>query len=188
LESTGTQYINTGIAPTNTTGLLITCTVPASNSRDNIAVGCRQGGGDSRFWIDLDWTESTLGWGFNMYSDRRSRYSIAGMAGQVLDIGLNYQNDRAGTVGGVVVDDFSNRGNLAVTTRPIYLFAGNNQGSAGVYYTGRVYRLVITDGTSVIQDLIPVLDWSDVPCMYDRVSGALYYNAGTGSFSYGADV
>ena len=40
----------------------------------------------------------------------------------------------------------------------------------------------------LVRDLIPVLDWSDVACMYDRVSGALFYNAGEGDFVAGPEL
>lgn len=34
----------------------------------------------------------------------------------------------------------------------------------------------------------PVLDWSDHLCMYDKVSGELFYNAGTGEFVHGDTI
>lgn len=37
----------------------------------------------------------------------------------------------------------------------------------------------------LIRDFIPVLDWNDRPCLYDKVSGELFYNQGTGEFLYG---
>ena len=40
----------------------------------------------------------------------------------------------------------------------------------------------------MIRDLIPVLDWDMKPCMYDKVSGELFYNAGKGEFSYGREI
>lgn len=38
---------------------------------------------------------------------------------------------------------------------------------------------------NLIADLIPVLDYDDTPCMYDKVSGEFFYNQGTGEFLYG---
>jgi hypothetical protein len=37
----------------------------------------------------------------------------------------------------------------------------------------------------LVADFIPVLDLNDTPCMYDKVSGELFYNKGTGEFLYG---
>ena len=37
---------------------------------------------------------------------------------------------------------------------------------------------------TLAQHLIPVLDRSGVPCLYDTVTRTLIYNAGTGTFNY----
>lgn len=49
----------------------------------------------------------------------------------------------------------------------------------------RIYAYKQTRGGKAIVDMIPVLDMNDVPCMYDKVSGELFYNQGTGEFAYG---
>lgn len=65
-------------------------------------------------------------------------------------------------------------------------------GSAGVSGTytkwnGRIYAVQITQGTEIIMDLIPVRV-GNVGYMYDKVSGNLFGNSGTGSFTLGPDV
>lgn len=53
-------------------------------------------------------------------------------------------------------------------------------------YTGallRIYSFELWDNGNLIRDFIPVLDWNDVPCMYDKVSGEFFYNKGTGEFT-----
>ena len=59
----------------------------------------------------------------------------------------------------------------------------NNPLFAKIYYT-RLYDV----NDNLIVDLIPVLDASDVPCMYDMVSGTFFYNIGTGDFIAGPVV
>lgn len=57
--------------------------------------------------------------------------------------------------------------------------------------SGKVYYLKIYSDltqTNLIMDLIPCLDNNNVPCMYDKISGNTFYNAGTGTFSYGTVV
>lgn len=69
---------------------------------------------------------------------------------------------------------------------PIVLFGLNNIGninaSLGICRIGK--WTAYSNGNPVC-DLIPVLDWNDVPCMYDKVSGELLYNSGAGEFLYG---
>ena len=65
----------------------------------------------------------------------------------------------------------------------VYLFACNTNG-AKLISTCRIYSCKIWDNEVLVRDIIPVLDWNDVPCMYDKVTGELFYNLGTGEFKY----
>lgn len=56
------------------------------------------------------------------------------------------------------------------------------------YITGRIYYFRLYNNNNLICDFIPALDWDMTPCMYDRVSGQLFYNRGTGSFTYGRQI
>lgn len=49
----------------------------------------------------------------------------------------------------------------------------------------KLYSFKIYDNGALIRDFIPVLDNNNVPCLYDKVSEAFFYNQGTGVFSYG---
>lgn len=68
----------------------------------------------------------------------------------------------------------------------LLLFALKASNNVINYAKMRCYELKVYSNAnnSLVQDLIPVLDWSDVPCMYDQVSGSLFYNAGSGTFDY----
>lgn len=65
----------------------------------------------------------------------------------------------------------------------ILLFARNRSDSGIVPSRSgmRIYKFSITGRI----DLVPVMDYNDVPCMYDKVSGQFFYNQGTGTFLYG---
>lgn len=52
------------------------------------------------------------------------------------------------------------------------------------YGASRIYSSWIKVDGVLVRDLIPVLDWNNVPCMYDNVSEKFFYNKGTGQFSY----
>ena len=73
----------------------------------------------------------------------------------------------------------------------MWLFNCNCTGyySADVnHFIGRIYNWQIWSGGVLVRDLIPVLDWDMKPCMYDKVSGQLFYNKGTGNFTYGREI
>lgn len=71
------------------------------------------------------------------------------------------------------------------TMQPIYLF--NRSGAADVVAKARFYYVKIWDGGDLISDFIPVRVGT-VGYMYDRVSGQLFGNDGTGDFILGPDI
>lgn len=49
----------------------------------------------------------------------------------------------------------------------------------------RIFSAKIYKDDNLVRDFIPVLDKSNIACMYDKVSGQLFYNQGDGEFLYG---
>lgn len=192
LESTGTQYINTGYIPTNTTGVQVRHTICANNGTDNILFGCRQTSGNNRFWEDVDWGGAdNIGWGFNEYSNNLSGYRCpltSDMIGQTVISSFNFMNDRACKVNGVSYDPSVATKTLATITRPIYLFAANNQGNAGYFNACKIFKAQISEGSTLVCSFIPVRDENNVGYMFDEVTGQLFGNAGSGSFGIGNDL
>ena len=52
-------------------------------------------------------------------------------------------------------------------------------------YIGKIYYVRFMIDNILVRDFIPVLDKDGTPCMYDKVEGKFYYNAGTGQFIAG---
>lgn len=48
-----------------------------------------------------------------------------------------------------------------------------------------IYSFKLYDNDTLVRDMIPVLDENGVACMYDRITDAFFYNAGTGNFTAG---
>lgn len=85
------------------------------------------------------------------------------------------------------VQQFDNRSfsgsYISGTTQAI--FADNFGGGKIEEYTeSKLYRLKMWQGGELIRDFIPVLDASGKPCLYDRVTEQFFYNHGTGEFLY----
>ena len=69
----------------------------------------------------------------------------------------------------------------------IYLFAGNQNNNAFRISTGMMLKtFTIKKGDVLVQDLIAVRVGTE-GCMYDKVTGTLLHNAGTGDFILGDD-
>ena len=188
LESMGTQYVDTEVVPTDMTGVEAVLAIRSDNGTDNIPFGARENSGNTRFLEDVDWSNSdTIGWGFGTYSAANAKYSMTGKTGTIVTSSLNFYNDRCGRVNGVAYDTSLETKSLPSITCPIYIFALNLNGTVRYPYIGRIYRVTITSGTTIVRDFIPIRVGT-VGYMLDLVSGKLFGNKGTGNFVLGPDV
>ncbi len=175
LESTGTQRINTGFVPDNTCGIYVRAnrTVTATNS---IPVGCS--GTDSRWWInfstgiEISWNT----WESVMSYNNDTWYEITN----------NFLNSRVGTIDGIVKRT-SYPTLSSNNTYKAYIFAGNLVGNVTNYFTGKISNVKFSKNNLIVMDLIPVRK-NGIGYMYDRISGKLFGNSGTGNFIIGPDV
>lgn len=177
LESTGTQYINTGIAPT-------------SNTR--IQAGITLKGGIGSLWPIYgsrnNYTNNFIGFGTTSYTFRSS---TGGNRYTDTDINVDLRNDvhlldvkvREANVDGFSLTNSANL-NYNSSAIPIYLFTLNDSGSINRYSKVKMYSFKIYEGDVLQRDYIPVLDKMGVPCLYDKVEDKFYYNNGSGEFLY----
>jgi hypothetical protein len=178
LRGTDPQYIDTGIIPNDSTGVYLKAYRDAGS--DNFVIGCRNGGGNTRWAIGKI---STSGWYYGW-----GKFESSSIEGNPADIYLNYKNDRLFKV--TASDGTKTQSLPSLPFTPAYnirLF-----GSAGVNanytkWNGRIYAVQITQGTEIIMDLIPVRV-GNVGYMYDKVSNKLFGNNGSGSFILGQDT
>lgn len=67
---------------------------------------------------------------------------------------------------------------------PFAIFAAYVNGTPTEHNTSQVYSFSIKQGDVLVRNLLPILDKSGVPCLYDTVGEEFYYNKGTGKFEY----
>ena len=189
IESHGTEYIDTGVIPDNTTGIEVVHSICLDNGTDNIVFGMRQDSGNTRYWSDVDWGVSdSLGWGFNTYSGNNERFMLtASDVGRIITNSLNFMNDRAGKIDGVTYDSSLRNKTLATMSRSIYLFGANNQGVVGIRGKFKVYSAKISKGQTLANEFLSVRVGTE-GAMMDVLTRRIYRNAGTGAFSYGGDL
>lgn len=172
IESTGTQYIDTGVVPTDTTGVKIDI-MTTTKLTDQVFFGSRTTT-DGRFWVGKT-TTIYYGWNSN-------NYSSSGNNDMYLNsIKLNYLNDKLATVNDS--DTYTISSTLESNTKSVYVFAGNDNGTAKYFSQIRVYDFQITQDSKVVRDLVPCYRKSDRTVgMYDKINGVFYTNSGTGNF------
>ena len=180
IQSSGTQYIDTGISPTTNTGFKIKASCTTENNTDKILIGSRAS--SNRFWVDFDYNNGNkrIYGGFG---------NIDNIGNYVLDtdyeIDFNYNGTKKVITNGVSYDltgTFDSTGSL-----PMYIFRANY--SSPIAGNFKVYYCQIYNGTTLVRDFIPCIRNSDsVVGLYDLVSKTFFTNAGTGTFTYGREV
>ena len=175
LESTGTQYIDTGINPDATT----TITLDAQYTQQSNIYNCDNGlmiGGNARFHIGV-YTNK-------FYYGCRSNYLTT----------ISYDTDRhlfeLSGDGTAKVDETSytvSAQPLTTINNPIYLYARNNGNNVNQYINGfKIFRCLIKKDDVIVRDLIPVRIGT-TGYILDKITNQLFGNSGTGDFILGPD-
>ena len=184
LESTGTQWIDTGWNAPN--GCKVDMKIMLSTLPNNLyaIIGSHN--------QHSPWGRNYLLF-YHIPPDRSIRDFFEIGAGGYKDVGFGKTgveyNISFSTIPNNIYFNDTNVSNLtdAQTTRNsnnLYLF--NVNGYSFNKFIGRIYYLKIWDSNDIlVRDFIPVLDKNGTPCMYDRVEKKFYYNAGTGQFIAG---
>lgn len=175
LESTGVQFIDTGIIPDADTGVY--AHLEATSNADRYAIGLRDTTGNTRWCIGYN---SIWYHGYGAYRNGLTRSAET-------EAQLNWLND------GLFVTHGSDRDNTQALTSLSFTPVNNIRifGSAGVtgsayVWEGRIYAFKVSQGSNIVMDLIPVRV-GQTGYMYDKVSGRLLGNDGTGDFILGND-
>ena len=187
LKSSGSQYINTGIAPSDTLGIKFDYH-RESGTDDQVLIGSQLNNGSSipehaRFSLGSSYDQY---WGWNAFYRTGLKDFIR------YTVELNYMNNRRVTYNGI-----EHRKNLEEHLEnpyPIYVFCTNHRGTVMFCSKIKVYSVIITSGSDIVMHLVSVpagLQIGDytVPSngMFDIVSQKFYGNSGTGEFEFGTD-
>lgn len=171
LESTGTQWIDTGVKGNENTRVELCISVSSLYSGAYSSIFGYYG-------TNID-SVSIFGGGTTRFGSRNTSFTTPS-TNTIYQIAI----DKAGfTVNGTTTSwsqsaQFETAGNL--------IAFGRNDTTFGLF-SGKYYSLKIYQNGVLVRDYIPVRKGT-VGYLYDRVSGALFGNAGTGAFGYGADL
>lgn len=178
IESTGTQWIETGIIPTANSVIISKMaftTNPSGTSAEQIngvsyngrcAWGYARSITNSKFYVGIK--EKNINTNVTL-DDLPHTFTINMNGNWSIDSKSGY------------VDSGS-----AMPTKTIWLFGRHTTSETpSPYLNGKIYFTQIFESENLVLDLVPVLDWDNTPCMYDKVTGELRYNQGTGEFLYG---
>ena len=192
LQSTGTQFIDTGIIPSKDTGAYIKALQTVNGNA--FPIGAYSSSSPNSAWVPMrllmkgNGSYPTYRWGTS-WSDYSTTYN----ADVIYESKFNWLNDKSVNLfrGGELI--ISNTLSNTIDINPgcsASLFAVNySNGSKSYYWKGRVYEIKISQGTDIVKHFIPAYDtYSARHCMYEIIEGKAYYNKGTGDFLYELDL
>ena len=185
LESSGTQYIDTGVkADLNTKAEIAFCFPNASTTAGSGRVfGSRESSVLNGFGIGSYSGTIENGTVLTVYYSNGNTASSPGAT--TITVGQQYvtyiSKDLISQNG---FKETSTSTDAFETPRTLKLFGFENNTDAIVCGKVQISSCRIIQDNVLIRDMIPVLDKNKNPCFWDRVNDKLYYNQGTGDFSY----
>jgi hypothetical protein len=182
LESSRTQYINTGVvSPTGNHKTLVDIEMPTASNSGTTLFGTRESG--------------TQRWGNPYFATATSTQIYVGGTTGILsqpwvpNVRTKFSLE-ADNVKKTVTTSYNGAerpspySGTTATTVPLYLFGCYNNGimERGTF---RLYGSKIWIDGILVRDFVPALDGAEKPCLFDLVSGTPFYNSGTGEFLHG---
>ncbi len=175
IQSSGSQYINTGFKPNQDTKISITVDFPLSGT--SWLYGSRTSANSNSL-------------GFLCESGSRYRFDYASSTNALT----------VKPTGKFTIDSDKNKcyinGELVLTATytkfasPVnmYIFNNNNNGSLSGGSSAKLYNCSIYDNGVLIRSFIPCKNASGTVGLYDTVNNQFYQNAGSGTFIAGPEV
>lgn len=183
IQSTGTQYINTGFMPNGKSKIAMNLT-PLSDSSN----AC--------FFCARNETSATAGTTYTAFylSSNYYRFDFYGKSGQsdgVDAVGTNINIEASGGVCKIGSKTITNAASTAASSMPWILLASARTSSISDLAnmaTAKLYSCQIYDNGALVRNFIPCKNLSGEIGLYDAVNGQFYANAGTGTFTAGPVV
>ena len=173
IQSSGTQWINTGFKPNQNTRAALTVDAKPSTAAAWL-FGARNGNTDRTFGL-LSFNSQYR----SDYNNSTEEYSTVTPSGKfTVDKDKNVTKFN-GTIG------VTARSGVFQCTYPLFLFANNNAGTAAGFGSFKLYVCQLYDNGNLIRDFVPCIDPAGAVGLYDLVGGKFYGNAGTGVFLAG---
>jgi len=179
LQSTGSQYINTGMSPpAQYTGYQVEIEYRYTSrpSNDTWVFGYWNNNPSARLYLVGYYNGYRCGAGPDNSSYWANiNYDTNFHVAQLLNDGAYFDGVKLKSTALNVLGLHDNSG--------FWLFKSQYIDTGGTRQV-KYCKMWTVEG-ELVRDFVPVLDDNDVPCMYDKVSKTLFYNAGTGSFTAG---
>ena len=170
IESTGTQWIDTGIVPVYSATKIEAELEPTHNNQTSGHLfGCGSGPNGNRFFLQVENSKFSVGMGntYQITTKNSERTTITFQPSNIIkSVDVNIGNT-------LLQYDISS----AKTPTDKIRIGWNSK--------VKIYSVKIYYEDTLVRDFAPALDDNSIPCMYEKVEKKYYYNQGTGQFVAG---
>ena len=174
IQSSGTQYIDTGRKLTQDSDITIDFMIVGTKNRNAGIFGSRESASKNNLTLFQNKNPIVFSGDFSEY--QKHRFTAASSLERT-----KIQINKAGVwVNDILKKSWSDVADFETPTNGLIFDVGNNNWS-GNKAVMRLYGY--TDGDA--QQLVPCLDANGVPCLYDLIGKTALYNQGAGSFTWG---
>ena len=174
IQSSGTQYIDTGRKLTQDSDITIDFSIVGEINRNAGIFGSRESASKNNLAMFQTTSPNAFNVDFSEY--QKHRFTTASSLERI-----KIRMNKAGAwVNDILKKSWSDVANFETPTNGLIFDVGNNNWTNNKAVM-QLYSY--TDGDA--QRLVPCLDTNGVPCMFDFVSRKSFYNVGTGSFTWG---
>lgn len=179
IESTGTQYIDTGFIPKYNTRIVFDVQ-PISVSGWSGLFGNRNANSPTASQAFLAACSSATQFRSDYYGQAKTL--------NVPTVLTRFTADKNKNVFSVLGKTVTNTASTAQSKIKAYIFCINNSGTAKYFIKARGYSCQIYDNNNLIRDYIPCKNPEGIVGLYDLVYATFYPNSGTGDFIGGPAV
>ena len=181
LESTGTQWIDTGTPATSNTHVNVQFSDYTVAGR--WLFGARKAFQNSALGVYTESSNNVWRRAFGNFISETFTFSTIDLGVTTFDYDCGHFVATREKVP-ITVDFTDTAPVFDSSPRTIYLWTLNNGGATAYIAHAKIYGFKIWENGILVRDMIPVRVGSE-GAMYDRVSGQLFRNAGTGAFVIG---
>lgn len=180
--SSATQLIDTEVKPGNTTKVEIDFEPTALTSSHLMVLGTRNtSSGGNQFVIGWTGHKSPAVWRSD-YGSSQVNFTTA-----ITGVARHYAV-KNGASCKIDTETVSNTAATFTSNYTLYLFGGNQAGTAVSQITTKLYRCKIYTSDQLVRDYIPCMNAAGAIGLYDLANSKFYANAGTGVFTAGPEV
>lgn len=181
IQSSGTQYIDTGFKPNNNTKVVIAFELTENTGKHQIIFGARSSSSSGLYVLGFTGHRSPAVWRSDFGSNQVTFSSNLTWSG-------NHNATKNGNICTLDAESVTNTASTFESTVNLLICAGNTGGNVDNYTKAKVYSCKIYDNGTLARDFIPCKNASGLVGLWDDVNNTFYSNAGSGTFTAGPEA